>query len=508
MAASDSLASGMEQSEGGPIGRAGYEPRMQSRPSAFLSRWRALPLGLPLLLYLALPTRGFYWDGVAFAIDIEKRRPAASLVHPNHLIYSLWGAWIYKLTGLAGIHARALFILQAANSVLAGLCVILFYSSLRLKRVPDALSVPAALIFGFSATWWKFATDANAYVPSIFFLLCAYVLIERRKSTALAGFAHAGAMLFHELAILFLPVALLRLRKSPRMMLTYVATALVPVAAAYAVAYSSVSNTGLFAWMTAHSPDSGFSFHPLTALGFSIRGTLRLFFGGKLGDFAHDGISRAGLLVLPIAVVLFLVAVWRAVRRGARISWPPLHLVAWAGVYAAFLFVWMPQNTFYRLFYLPALIAILAVMLRDTPATRTALWLFVPVLMTWNFCFDIYPQSQPGFNKPLSFALAQRNTWGPGTPIVFHRFHPDLWTISYFSQQAVWIGLERADAGELERDLNYARSQNKALWLEAAAYDMIAADPNGRRWLALHERPGEQLDVKDEKHDFRFYCVR
>ena len=126
----------------------------------------------------------------------------------------------------------------------------------------------------------------------------------------------------------------------------------------------------------------------------------------------------------------------------------------------------------------------------------------------FHFCFVVYPQSRPSFNMPLRFALAQQRTWGPGTPILYHKFHPDLWTISYFNQQAASIEIDQADIGELERHLEYARTQNTPLWLETTAYDIIAADPSGQKWLAVHERPSELLEGKDEKHDFRFHCVR
>ena len=125
-----------------------------------------------------------------------------------------------------------------------------------------------------------------------------------------------------------------------------------------------------------------------------------------------------------------------------------------------------------------------------------------------SFCFVIYPQSRPDFNVPLHFALAQTRTWRPGTPIVFSTFHPDLWTISYFSNQAAWIGIDHVDVGELERKLDYARSQDTPLWLEASAYQLIAASPDGKQWIARHERPSELLKFKDDKHDFRFHSVR
>jgi hypothetical protein len=295
-------------------------------------------------------------------------------------------------------------------------------------------------------------------------------------------------------------------------MFTYAAVALAPVAIAYLAAYFLVANDhsipGFISWASSHSADSRFNSSPLTDAGLSARGTLRMFFGGKLGDFAWDGISKAAFAVLVAAAVLFFVALRRAVRAGGAILRPPKHLVLWAGIYIAFLFVWMPQNTFYRLFYLPALVALVAPILPNTPAARTAAWLFVPVLFGWNFCFDIYPQSRPDFNAPLRFALAQAHTWPEGTPILYYTFHPDLWTISYFSQQAAWIGIDHVDIAGLDRRLEYAQTHNVTLWLEETAYGLIAADPDGLRWLSLHEQPSRLLEFKDERHDFRFHFAK
>ena len=456
---------------------------------------------LPLILYVVMPIRNFYWDGVAFAIDIEKQPPIASLVHPSHLLYAVWGEWLYRLTGALGLHVRALYVLQAANGILAGCCVMLVYRLLGSRRV----AVAGALLFGFSATWWRFAADANAYVPSIFCLLCAALLLEGQRPI-LAGLAQAGAMLFHELAILFLPVAWMRVRKDRQAMASYSTSALLPVAIAYACAYKAVSRNptiaGWFGWMTAHSPDSGFSFRFASDAILTVRGTFRLFFGGKFDDFVGGPLSIAACVALLAACLGFLVCLWRTRRSLTASSIQPAPwLLVWVAVYVAFLFFWMPQNTFYRLFYLPPLIMLLILPWRCTR------WL-VAVVALWNFVFLAYPQSRWEFNVPLRFAVAQRERWAPGTPIVFHRFHPDLWTISYFNQQAAWITLEQVDLGQLERDLDYARREGKPLWLEATAYDLVASDAAGRQWLSAHERPGELVEFRDTKHRFAFYCMR
>jgi len=146
-------------------------------------------------------------------------------------------------------------------------------------------------------------------------------------------------------------------------------------------------------------------------------------------------------------------------------------------------------------------------MLRPTERIRNAVWAFAAMLVLWNFSFVVNPQSRPDYNVALRFALAHREKWPLGTPILFQRFHPDLWVISYFNQQAAWMSLERFSIVQLEGNLEYARRVGKPLWLEETAYDLVAADPAGRRWLAIHERSDQLLDFRDAKHRFTFHCV-
>jgi hypothetical protein len=469
-------------------------------------RTRAFLL-LPLALYLAFPTRNFYWDGVGFAIAIEKNYSFAALAHPNHLIYAIWGAWLYDASDWIGLPIRALYLMQAANCLLAGLGVVLLYRCLRIKGWSSEHGLIAALIFGFSATWWKFATDADAYIPAVVLLLCAYLLLQGERWWWIAALTHAGAMLFHEIAILFLPIALLILWKRRAWVLIYTGLALGPVMAAYIWVYRATRpSTGIFRWVTSHSSDSSFSFNPLRDLVYTLRGTLRLFFGGRLPDVVRDPLSAVAGVLLASALIAFVFYAWRA--RPLRWTPPPTAVVCWVAVYVAFLFFWMPQNTFYRLFYLPPLILMLATMLKDSALDHRLGFSFAAVLLLWNFVFLTYPESRVEFNAPLRFAEAQHDAWPAGSAIVFHIFHPDLWTISYFNQQAAWMGLERADVGDMEKDLAYAKSQGKPLWVEQTAYDLLDGTPDGRIWLMEHERPDELLRFKDEKHEFVFHAMR
>jgi hypothetical protein len=177
------------------------------------------------------------------------------------------------------------------------------------------------------------------------------------------------------------------------------------------------------------------------------------------------------------------------------------------GVYVAFLLVWMPQNTFYRLFYLAPLVLAACCAVKRSRADRLLPWMVCGALFLWNLTFAIYPQSRVENNAALRFALAQHDHWPPGTPIAFHTFHPDLWTISYFNQQASWIGFDKMETDRLEQNLAHARQRGQPLWLEATAYEFLSADPAGRRWLESHPAP-RLLRFRDAKHEFRFYRVQ
>lgn len=463
-------------------------------------RSRALLL-LPLIAYIAMPTRNYYWDGVSFAIQIEKNLPFSKLLHPSHLLYAVFGAWLYDLAEGLGHPVRALYLMQAANCAFAGLAVVLLYRCFRVQGWSREHGIVGALVFGFSATWWKFASDVDAYVPAVFLLLCAFLLLNSPRTVWMGGLATAAAMLFHELAIFFVAVGVVMLWKRRWARLAYAAVAIVPVMVAYVWGYEAANPPGTFAqWITTHSADSGFSFNPFTDAAYTMRGTLRLFFGGRWPDLVRNWLSIAACVLLAMAVIAFVMYTSRALP--LKWSRPPVALICWTAVYVAFLFCWMPQNTFYRLFYLAPLVMILV-----PHATRVA-WLFVAVMFLWNVAFLIYPESRVEFNAPLRFALAQHDRWPGGTPIVFQRFHPDLWTISYFNSQASWIGMERPEVGELDRDLAYAHGVNKPLWLEQTEYESVAGTAEGRKWLAEHERPAELVWFKDEKHEFVFHAMR
>jgi hypothetical protein len=86
-----------------------------------------------------------------------------------------------------------------------------------------------------------------------------------------------------------------------------------------------------------------------------------------------------------------------------------------------FLFVWMPQNTFYRLFYLPALIRLT---MQALSRFRPALPYLVTGVACWNYAFVAYPQSRNAFNPALTLPPGRRRNGPRGRPLCSTSFTP------------------------------------------------------------------------------------
>jgi hypothetical protein len=465
-----------------------------------------LLLLLPLVVYLALPTRAYYWDGLAFAIAIEHDYPLRGLLHPNHLLYMPLGRMLWVAAQAIGLSTRVLFLLQRVNGVLGFASILLVYRLLRMKGIECGTAVAGALVMAFSATWWKYATDCDAYIAAIFCLLLGWLFLASGRWIS-GAFALAAAMLFHELSVLVLPAALLAAPGKRRFPLAVLALA--PVGAVYLWAYRVVHGDwamgGIPGWLVSHSPDSGFSFAPFRDAGRSLLGTLRLFFAGKPSGVVRDVLTATVLLVALVTVIALAMLLRRAGRpQFGTLSRP---LLLWAAVYVCFLFVWMPQNTFYRLFYLPPLI-LLAAEVSWSVRGREIAGAAVVLLFSANFALLIYPGSRVENNPPLACAMRFEPQWPGGTPIVFERFHPDLWTISYFNPQAAWIGWGSGDLAELDRYLAYARSHGLRLWLEATAYEKLRETECGRAWLVRHPQLSPGLGCGAGGRNFQFFPIR
>ena len=478
-----------------------------------MKRFFYLFLALPSALYLLLPTREFYWDGVIFSLEIERSKGNLNdLFRANHLIYNLVGFYLFD--AFNG-RIRALFLLQMLNGLLAGICLLTVFFILKKTTRSPGYSTVVTMLMAFSATWWRFASDANAYIPSILFLLVSYNLLlpTRKPRPLIVGLTHAAAILFHQLAVFFFPVAVAALWRQTRKwtsIICYAAVGFTLTAAAYTGAYHRISNAGSFwNWITTHSEDSHFTFSILKNIGASLLSNFRLFLGGKLVLLQFDAVTILGIIGL-IASLWWLAKLRDELKTGFRelrgringtFLFENVPLVMWISVYVLFLLFWLPKNTFYRLFYLPPVVLLGGILCHSwKPKFRHALVLAVIVLGLWNFTFLIYPYSRADSNEILTFALQHRSDWPEGTKIIFSKYHSNLCTISYFNPQVSWLGkTDYSDIVQLPADAPF--------WLEGTAYDLITQKPGGKEWLAVHVDMSRSFAYRSRKNEFRFYRI-
>ena len=481
------------------------------------------------IIYLLFPTRVYYWDGIAFAQAIEDApRLNPSLVHPNHLIYNFAGYGFYKLVRTLGFELRAVTALQILNSVLSAACAGVLFVILRDTLRSLYLSVCLTVLFAFSATWWKFSTDANAYIPSVFFLLiCFYLVLPGKKSRPLLlALLFVVAMAFHQLAVVMFPVLALGvyLQDGPitlkrRVLNVIVFTVVSAVLIVTSYAYLFYLASGAFdiyrfmRWTASFSPDAETTFNFWSNLQYSLRGQVRLFFGGRFNLLR--GIVNPFIVILMAAlagaVALLIFDTLRNLKRVVRMRWTKkLHLetrqksvlllsLLWAALYLGFLFVWLPQNTFYRLFYLPALILLLGLGLasfrRKTSRWQRSTAVFVIAVALANFLFLIYPFSHVEKYPPLAFALQMNREWPSGTTVYYGAVNSDAGLVRYFTPSTHWKLLP-ASVDSLE--------SGDHIWLETTAIDRLLSTPQGALWLQSHTQKDSLRELNDGAYKIRF----
>ena len=519
-----------------------------------------------LVSYLSFPTRNYFFDGIDFSHTIEAAsRVGTSLIHPNHLIYNVVGYLFYRLLRVIGLDLRAIAALQIMDSILGVLSAYVLFLILRSCLRSVYVSLCLTLLFSFSATWWKFATDADAYIASVLFLLISFYLIlpEAQESPErqlrrgigkvrpfLVAFTFSIAMCFHQLAVIFFPVIVLGLllqthtlswKEKGFKVVQFGTTAFILTAGAYYFCFHLT--TGAFnpisflRWTTSFSPDGGFSFDLLSALTYTLRGHARLFFGGRFNLLKGLMNPLVGVLMFALVVTIclltyaFLKDFHKTSFRNLKLPAPDqrrgslvLLSLVWSGVYLVFLFFWMPQHTFYRLFYLPALILLAGLIIHPSGAAplgtpvmtaRTAdsrprkfrLALIVAVLGISNFLFLIFPYSHEQKFPPLAFALEMNKTWPPGTVIYYALANSDESLFRYFNSSTVWKKLNATAPEVLESELHDIYSKGTTAWFEVTAIDRFSATQEGAMWLKKHARTESLRELNDPAYKIRFIQI-
>ncbi|HUQ33064.1 MAG TPA: hypothetical protein VM095_13165 [Pyrinomonadaceae bacterium] len=492
-----------------------------------------------LVAYLLLLTKNYYWDGIFFAQTIEDARGLdAQLLHPNHLIYNVVGYLFYRAAHALGLRPRAVEVLQILNCFLGVLSAYVFFRILLECFKSVYLCALLTLTFALSAVWWKFATDADSYIPSVLFLLLTFRLIlpNRKPRPYLTAAMHALSMCFHQLAALFFPVILLGIilqtRSEPQKQ--RIARALQYSLTAFLITfplfyYSFYLLTGSFAfkpffhWVTTFSPEHGFTFNAWDNLTYTLRGHSRLFVGGRLG-FLRDLKDPIMFVLAGVTLILAILFFYKLARRFRELKtgfreafkiegdFKSLRIlsIVWIACYLIFLFFFIPQNTFYRLFYLPGIIVLVGTYLAPYESARNHVRrylaaIFVALMAVANLTFSAYPYALVQANPPLALALEMNKVWPEGTVVYFASWNTDNGLVRYFNPAVVW---KEANRETLDREMQDARANGGSTWMDTTLIDQYQSTPEGRAWLEAHTARRPEYELVNSKFKLEFYQLK
>ena len=110
------------------------------------------------LIYLATLTSDYFWDGITFALQIEKvakgERGVNLLFHQNHLLYNAFGYLLYRSARSLGLGLRALTILELANVIIGAIGVGVFFQIVERVTRSRYWAAICSSALAVSATWW------------------------------------------------------------------------------------------------------------------------------------------------------------------------------------------------------------------------------------------------------------------------------------------------------------------------------------------------------------------
>lgn len=481
------------------------------------------------LIYLATLTSDYFWDGITFALQIEKvargERGVALLFHQNHLLYNAFGYLLYVSARSLGFSLRALTILELTNAILGAIGVGVFFQIAERATRSRYRAAVCSTALAVSAVWWKLSTDADAYIPAVvLILLCLKHLTGKNPRWYVAALILAGAMLTHEIASLFSLAAIAIVFSSghsnkrefaAKMSL---AAWLLVVSIYYICAYLLHGITqplDLIRWATSNpslispsvNPIPGVMQTPRTNLDLIVGHSFHLFLrvGGVIEWLAALAAVAAGLTFIykvtrnKDALLLNTMLKIKGEARSRRSIYPALAI--WVAPYLIFLCFFEPQDPYLRLFYAPALALALGLVLSGHSgvgrltreisryATTEAMVYAVAALAFGNLAFFIAPHGHVQSNEIVAAAYEARKVWKAPTVIYYENHNEADTTFEYFNEHTLWQKAPRLPQDLLEREIESAYSRGESVWINKGL--AASLDPE---WLKWHTQ-GEQIRV-------------
>ncbi len=474
-----------------------------------------------IIVYLATLTWDYYWDGITFALQIEKvaneGRAPSLLFHQNHLLYNALGYLFYKAAHAIGLSIRALTLLQIANACVGALAVGVFFRIAQRALLSRYAAIVCSAALAFSAAWWKISTDVNAYILTLLLILvCADNLLGEKPRWFIAGLALAGAMLFHELAALFYPAALTavfsnriieRKVKFAIWMSAFAGTLVISVYYVCAAMLHGITRPlDLVKWTASNPSEMALSHGRTGGMLTFLRSNIDAIIGHNFGLFRRQSewVEVTIVLAALIAGIIFVIIIARKVNIGRAIKTVPetiqsrkqlvLLLVVWIGAYVLFLLFWGPL-IYFRAFYAPALALAFGLALsnyhnvtRNKPSGAAAC--AVVAFALFNLAFYIGPNMRANSNALVAAARNANTVWNERTVIYFADRKEADTAFEYFNQLTSWRRLSPVALADLDSEIDRANKEGGSIWLNKGAAESVGQD-----WLAEHAS-GNEIKVE------------
>lgn len=386
------------------------------------------------VLYLLLPTKMYYIDGVFYAEHLENIPFYVNGFHPHHLLYLPLMHFLYAILHSIIPALKGMTFLLIFSAICGGITLYLF--SLFLKKLDfSAFSrITGMILLGTSYTFWHHSTDANIYIPAHMLTLIVILLVysdnflKSPSKQILTGLLLAFAGLIHQMSLfVILPLAWLIFMRSPerklQSVMRFVLSTLLVLIITYptifviyhgdtpATAGNFLRFTGAFArashYFSFNAEHAG-NFIDTTSRGhtnalFALKSLERVLYDKSTGDtLTSNRMYRFIHFLTLISVGIFMLIIFYMKDEKQKT----------AGKFILFLFlvyymltaVFMPENHFYRIFYLPALITIWIMLAASLPGTyrsvlKPLVIIFLLAFIGYNFMRGIYPETM-AWNNP------------------------------------------------------------------------------------------------------------
>lgn len=404
------------------------------------------------ILYITIPTRMFYIDGVYYAEHLENIPYYVNGFHPHHLLYLPVMHALYDVCHSAIPSLRAMTFLLILSAVCGAITLFVFGYFLRKLGHSVFTRLSGMILLGSAYTFWHHSTDANIYIPAHLIVMIVILVIfsdgffTSKPLQIIAGILLAFAGLMHEIALVALvPLSFYiyfkgekeRINLVLRFALSTILVILIAYPTVFSIYHGDISPTpgNFIRWTGAftqaphyfsYNEEHGGDIFQSTARGhtnafFALKPLELILFDNATDDNIESRRMHRYLLMLTfISIAYYIGVVYRSLKGDKRIT----------GVSIIFLFMlyfiltglFMPGNHFYRIFYMPALITIWAGSVSSFPkeyraVLKPVLIIALIVFFISNFSRGIFPEAK-AWSNPYLLMTKQIDTFATNKDVV------------------------------------------------------------------------------------------